>query len=672
MRSGATSTALHALLIVAVVVAVCYGTLGHGFVFDDHMLIGGNSPVIRGEAPLSSAFTYRYWGVADEASPNELYRPITIASIAMNARLLGQDAWGMHACNILLHALNALLVYCLVRSLFGRPILALLTALIFAVHPIATEAVAPIAGRADLLATFFLLVSSLCALAACRRRGRVILVCGLLIAAATFMGALSKESFFAAPLITAAVLGSDARRRQGDARHYRHYLATAVTFAGIQVFVLLMVFVLRAGILGYVYHSDPPSNPSTAYLAFVNNPIQFAEPLGRILTALRVAVSGAGLLLLPFDLAADYSYNAIPVSTGMPGLVEIGALCFLLIYLGLTLYAARRSPVVLLALSWSAMSYLIVSNLLFPIGTIFGERLLYTPSIGFALLVAAGLTRLGDATPRRRGIAGALAVLLLGLYGARFVVRCADWADDEHLFKAAVASYPESAKAHANYAFTLLRAGRPDEALTHYTRALAIAPGLTGSGISMARILTQKGRNEEAIQVLRNVIERDDGISVAHSALGLAQEAAGNDAEAERAFRKALELSFGQNREAIFGMARVMSRTGREPQAVELLERMAKNAPEAADVREELAQARYLLGVRRLKEGDLAGFTAAMKGTIELDPEHGPAHYNLAVAALDGGDKALAREHAVAALKSGYDLPPGFLEACGVSSVPRR
>jgi len=239
------------------------------------------------------------------------------------------------------------------------------------------------------------------------------------------------------------------------------------------------------------------------------------------------------------------------------------------------------------------------------------------------------------------------------------------------LFKAAVTTYPASAKAHANYAFTLLQAGRSDEALTHYTQALQIAPGLTGSGISLARILMQKGRHEEAVGILNGVIQKDDGISVAHSALGLAQEAAGNDAAAEGAFRKALELSFGQNREAILGMARVMSRNGREPQAVDLLERMAKNAPEAADVRVELAQAHYLLGVRRLKEGDHAAFTAAMASAVALDPDHGPAHYNLAVAALEAGDKSQAREHAVAALKSGYELPPGFLEACGVSGTPQ-
>ncbi|HEY3177067.1 MAG TPA: tetratricopeptide repeat protein [Candidatus Polarisedimenticolia bacterium] len=649
---------------------VSAGTLGNGLVFDDHLLMGGNAPVIRGEQPLSSAFTYRYWGVADEASPNELYRPVAIASLALNARVLGDGPVSLHAVNILLHSLNALMVYLLIRKLFDRPILALIAALIFAVHPIATEAVAAVAGRADLLATFFLLAASLLGLVACRRRGKWILAGGLGLALVTFMGALSKESVFAAPLVTAAVLGSDARRHHGNRDAYRHYLITAGTLACIQVFVLLMVMVLRFGILGYVYRSEPPSSPSTAYLAFVNNPIQFAEPLGRVLTALRVAVMGAGLLIFPLRLSADYSYNALPVTSGVPGAADIAAVVFLALYLGVLFFSARRFPVAMFALSWSALTYLIVSNLLFPIGTIFGERLLYLPSIGFALLLAAGLTRLGGRAPLWRGTAAALTALLLILYGARFTARCRDWVDDEHLFQAAVAVNPGSAKAHSNYAATLQFAGRYDAAIEHYGVALRIAPGLTGSGISLARILTLQGRPDEAVRQYQKVIERDDGISVAWSGLGLAHEAAGNDSAAESAFRKALSLSLGRNQEAILGLARVMQRTSREEQSVDLLERMAKANPGAPEVREELAQAHYRLGVLRLGQERPEEFLSEMGRAVELDPRHGPAHYNLAVAALERGDTAQARDHARAALLAGYELPPGFLEACGIQATP--
>src|SRR5437899_2929299 len=95
-RLSSLSGVLHVSLILLAAVVVSAGTMSHGFVFDDHLLVGGNMPVISGEMPLSSAFTYRYWGAADEASPNELYRPITIASLAINARLFGEQPAGMH------------------------------------------------------------------------------------------------------------------------------------------------------------------------------------------------------------------------------------------------------------------------------------------------------------------------------------------------------------------------------------------------------------------------------------------------------------------------------------------------------------------------------------------------------------------------------------------------
>ncbi len=667
LRLGATSAALHAVLVLLAAVLVSAGTLGHGFVFDDHLLVGGNAPVILGDASLSSAFTYRYWGAADEASPNELYRPATILSLAIPARLFGQSAVVMHATNLLLHAVNALLVYALVRVLFGRPLVALLTGVLFAVHPIATEAFAPVAGRADLLATSCLLAAGLLALYASRRRGIFILVCGLGLAAVTFLGGLAKESAFVAPLLTVGVLGVDRQRHSGTKKQDREYLATGITLVGIQAFVLAMIMLLRFGILGYVYRMTPPSTPSTAYLAFVNNPLQFAGPLDRILTAFRVAVMGAGRLIFPLTLSADYSYDQIPVSQGL-GAAELLALAFAAGYLALVLWTARRFPAVMFALSWSALTYLIVSNLLVPIGTIFGERLLYLPSIGFALLLAIGLIRLGAGSSRRRTAAVALTAVLIGLYAGRSMTRAADWVDDETLFRATVATSPRSAKAHSNRGFSLQRAGRIEEAIIAYRQALSIAPGLTGAGVALARCYMALGHPEEAIGWYRHVIEHDDGISVAWSGLGLAQSAAGHLEDAETSFRKALGLSLGGNPEAIRGLAEVMSRTHREEQAVGLLERLSKSVPGAPEVRQALAQAHYLLGLRRLEEGDGEAYRREMGAVLEIDPDHGPALFNLAQDALSRGDREEARRRAEEGLRAGFTFPPGFLEQCGLDA----
>jgi tetratricopeptide (TPR) repeat protein len=655
-----------AALVMLAAVLVAAGSLWHGFVFDDHMLVGGNAPVIRGDAPLSSAFTYRYWGAADEASPNELYRPVTILSLALDARWLGQGAAGMHAGNIALHALNALLVLILITTLFGRPRMALIAALLFAVHPIVTEAVVPIAGRADLLAGFFVLLSCVLALMATRWRGRWTVACCLGLAFATFLGALSKEHAYVAPLLLVALLGADRLRNSGDPRADRHYRITGGTLVALQLFVLGMALMLRVRILGYVFQSAPPESPSLSYLAFVNNPIQFAEPLPRVLTALRVAVMAAGRLAFPVTLSADYSFDQIPVSGAVPGAADLGAVLFAVLYLSLVVWSARRYPVAMMALCWSALTYLLTSNLLFPIGTIFGERLLYLPSIGFALLFAAAADRLLSAGGRRATAAVCLVIAGLALCSSRFITRLADWSTDETLFAATVRSSPRSAKAHSNQGFTLQRAGRFEEAAASFREALAIAPGLTGSGVSLARCLMEMGKPAEAITQYEQVIARDDGISVAWSGLGLAQAAGGRLEDAERSLRRALGLSMGGNREALRGLGEVLARTGREEAGVALLEKASSSFPQDSELRLALGRAHAALGLRHLKEGNREAFLEEMRRTTQLDPGNGQARYNLALDALQRGDTAAAKDHARAGLQSGYEFPPGFLQALGI------
>ncbi len=665
-REAARSAALHCILILVCGLSIGARTIGHPFVFDDHMLLGGNAPLLRGEAPLASALTDRYRGAGDEVSPNELYRPVTVISLALNARLLGGGPASMHAVNVALHALNACLVYLLISALFAQPVVALLTGLLFALHPIATEAVAAVSGRADLLATTFLLAACLLGLAAARRRGGWILVGGLGVACVTFLGALSKEAVFVAPLLMVAVLGADSRRHQGPPRSYREYLATAGTLAGIQCFVLLMALMLRVRLLGYLFQTAPPDNPAAAYLAFVNNPLATAEPLARIFTALRVAVRGVWLLLWPARLSADYSFDQIQVSGSVPGVPEIAALGFAAAYLGLVIWSAKRFPVAMLALSWSALCYLIVSNLIFPIGTIFGERLLYLPAIGFCLLLASGLAQWAARSQAARRAAMALALVTLGLYAVRFVTRCGDWASDDALFAATVRDSPRSAKAHSNRGFTHQIAGRHVEAIESYRTALQIAPGMTGTRMSLGSLYLQTGDARQSVEQFEQVVSLDPTISVAWSGLGNAQEALEQISEAGASYRRALDLSLGRNRSALAGAARIRALTGQEAEAVALLESMLRSSPSDTDLKADLARAHYLLGIRHLHEGRRDEFRAAMRLAVELDPAEGAAHYNLALDALESGDTAAARDHARAGLQAGYQFPPGFLAACGL------
>jgi len=530
VRGAISSPAIHVALIVAAALAVSSPALRHGLVFDDHLLIDGNADLIRGDVPLSAALTRRYWGGANEAAANELYRPATILSLAAGA---------MHPVNSALHASNAALTFFLFRALDVAPPISLLAGLIFAVHPIATEAVVPISGRSDLLATFFVLGSTLLAASGSRASGwrRAAFVVGA--AAAAFLGALSKECAFVVPVVTLAAMLASKRPR-------------GASIVVAQCAALAAALALRVGVLGYFFRSGAPADPRDAYLAFVNNPVQFASTGVRVMTALRVVLRAAGLLVFPLHLSADYSFDQIPAFSGAVTIVDVAALAFAASFVAAGLFFARRAPNAAFSLAWVAAACLPASNLLFPTGTIFGERLLYMPLVGFALLAALTIGRLP------RPPAAVLAVVLVILLGARFVARTADWSSDDALFESAARASPRSSKAHSNHGFTLQAQGRIAEAADEYRRALEIAPDLTGARISLARCLVRLARPGEALALL----------------------------EAER------------------------------------------------------------------KMGDFPQLTADLAG----------AHYAVAVDSLNRGDRAAAKEHAEAARRAGYEVPPDFLE----------
>ena len=111
----------------------------------------------------------------------------------------------------------------------------------------------------------------------------------------------------------------------------------------------------------------------------------------------------------------------------------------------------------------------------------------------------------------------------------------------------------------------------------------------------------------------------------------------------------------------------MLARTGREEAAVAMLERVSA-VPDDANVRRALGQAHALLGLRHLREGQREGFVAEMQRAVDIDPDNGQAHYNLALDALQRGQTGKARDHARAALRARYAFPPGFSEALGLQA----
>ncbi len=451
--------------VVAVVAAAAFArTVGFGWVYDDQMEIVRNV-LVHSLEHLPTLFTTTVW--AGSGMETYLYRPLGLLTHALNYRISGQDPWSYHLVNVLLHAGVSLLVVRL-GLLWGlTPAAAGVGGLLFALHPAHVEVAAAVFGRKDLLAGLFVLTMVLGHRAALARGGWRLVVPSAAFAAAL----LSKEVGAVGLLLVGAhdlLLGGDRRKLLGGRRGAGSYVS--------YLLVLLCYIVVRNQVTGTL------GVPETS---FYDNPLVGADPFSRLATALVVIGRGLLLLILPLTLSPDYSYNAIPLVQSPLDPRFLAALVVLALAGALLLRLIRKGrseeghppdvrTLVLLGMAWYAITLLPVSNLLVTVGTIFGERLLYLPSVALCLTAAAAIHRIA-LRHRRAALAGTL--LLLGGFTTQTIRYTEAWQDDLSLFRWAVERVPTSTKAHHKLGEELLRVGEFGDALRSLDRALAIAPG---------------------------------------------------------------------------------------------------------------------------------------------------------------------------------------------------
>ena len=483
VRRLAAAAAAFALLLFAVV-------LGNGFALDDPYLVVRNPYLVSINLPRF--FTSDYW---EPTIRSGLYRPLVTTSYALNRVLGGVDPRGYHALNVLLHAANAALALLVLHRLTGRLALATLAAFLFAVHAVHAEVLANVSlGRPELLAALFFLL----ALRSYRPAGPVSLASLLWFA----LGLLSKESaatlVAVLPLVDALYGAGAAPGVRGALAVWRRRLPVYGVYALLAVGYLGLRFLALKG--GGVLPLERE----------LDNPLMTLPAGWRIANALWVAFHYAWLLVFPLRLAYDYSLDQIPLirSAGDPRLLFVVA-GWALAAAGLA-WCGRRGRDAFFGILFTLATFSVVSNVAAPIGTILGERLLYLPSLGFCLALAAGLAalagRLAPAPGARRRTLGALGALLVALHGARAVVRCLDWRTENGLYVHDLAVNPRSAKIQSNAGAALAELGRHEEALRAFAAAREIAPTFLAPRQGTVLSLVALGRFEEAQQAYREAL----------------------------------------------------------------------------------------------------------------------------------------------------------------------
>jgi len=438
-----------------------------GLALDNQLLISGDPRIREASAGnLSQIFQHTFWWPNGEAG---IYRPLTTLSFLFNYAILGNGTApaGYHWINFLLHAANVLLVFALSLRLFNRmpdrafP-LALSTAALWAVHPVLTESVTNIVGRADLLAGMAVLGGFWMYLKSTESAGvrRVAWLGGL--AAATTAGVFSKESAVVLPgVIVLYELAFHLSNVRGRLRST--LLGCAATILPIAAMLLQRALVLSA---------SPP-----AEFPFVDNPIVGASFWVGRLTAIKVLARYLWLAIWPVKLSADYSYSEIPLARG--SLADWSAWIAIAIAVCLVALLWRHSRPAFFFACFGFLNLLPASNLFFPIGTIMAERLLYLPLAGWLACLALAI----DSAARRSHHAH-LAPVIVGLIAVGFAIRTwvrnIDWKDDLTMATASAQTSPGSFKVHRLLAASLFQSGpgNLDRVIAEANQSLAILESL--------------------------------------------------------------------------------------------------------------------------------------------------------------------------------------------------
>lgn len=459
------------LVVLLAAVLPLLPSLSNGFSFDDSVLI------VDSQATWTDRVLDDFFGrESDGAAASGYWRPVTALSYGVEKQLYGDSATGYHATNLAIHTGNSLLLHELLLGIGAVQPLALGAALVFAAHPIHAESLAPITGRTDPLALFFVLI------AAWALRGKRYLVATL-----AFMLALgAKESALAlVPFLALGSIGGDpARGRRVAFLVLLTGLALGAAYFAIKIEVLEIV------------------RPQHAYSG--------EGTLGhRVLTFVSLVPRYLGLLFWPADLSVAHPVRLVTSVADPSLLVGVGVIVVLL-----ALISSRSVPLALGAAAF-AIPLLPASNLIpityafrwmpFP----FFERYLYVPSIGFSILASfvlwqiARRIRLAPVAVTQVVISLAVAALL----GARMIERLPVFQSDESYFLDASRASTSSLEPRIQAAVQRFLAGDLRGAIAMFEAIRAESPRQAESDVFVLEYATVRAayaqRLLEAAAILR-------------------------------------------------------------------------------------------------------------------------------------------------------------------------
>lgn len=542
-------------------------------------------------------------------------RYIGYLTFALNYAMGGLDVTGYHVFNLLVHILNAFLVYALARLSFNTPFLkegalhqkapfiALFSGLLFVSHPVQTEAVTYIFQRLASLAALFYLLSITAYVKSRLSTGKSSFIFYVISLASAILSMKTKENAFTLPVVIV--------------------LFEFLFFAGpvrkrlIRMIPLLLTLLIIPVTLASVHK---PAGEIIGNIAPTTRGYSGLSRGDYLLTELPVIITYIRLLFFPVNQNLDYDYPVYRSFLAHPVVLSFLALMMVL-FLALILYVrsrtgARDGRLAAFGILWFFITLSVESSIV-PIPVVIDEYRLYLPSVGafLAVVTGAGLMLEKLRKEKFRQIIAAFLFIVPLLFAVMTYARNVTWATKVSLWEDVVRKSPSLAYPHNNLGVAYMEQGRFDDAAREFLSALAIKPDHASAYNNLGLIYTRHNMLNEAEQAFQNALRLKPDYAKAYNNLGVVFARQGRYDAAMKAFQNALRY------------------------------------------KSDVVDAYNNIGLLYLREGHFGKAEEYFRRAMKISPEYAKAHYNYGVLLERQGRRkeALLEYRTVLSLNPGYD-----------------
>jgi Flp pilus assembly protein TadD len=534
------------LVLFAVGLGVYAPSFHHEFIWDDKIIIPLNEHIAAFNVPKLFSTDVHHFSY----QPSNFYRPLQMVSYAVNYKFGALNTFGYHLVNTLIHTANALVLFLIFARLNERTRsansgdwlwIAAAAALIWLVHPLHTQNVTYISGRADVLVTFFILTAFYLHMGAgqAQMTARVIaspagakqslsLLRRLRLLATTryrslrnlaallcFAGALlSKELAVIAPLFFLAY-DLIIAKEEGGLKKQAPFYAGCGALLGIYVVLRLTVFNFPTAFTT----EEIPSLGPRLFTSAVSIMLMFSQ------------------LVAPRDLSMlrniDWHHNLLDPAV----LASFAVLAALLV---LMLKLRRHQPLVSFCLAWFFIGYIPSYNIV-PMNANMSEHWMYVPSMSLWLLAAYLLWKY--ACLQRIVIAAGVCLAAAGIYAGLLIDRNKDFANEIVFFEQLLTQRPDNARAHYNLGTAYGTSGNFEKAREHFELAIKYDKNNAPAYANLGLIYAKRGDYAKAIGLYQKANTLQENLVENYVNLGIAYNMTDQSAPAVAAFTKALTMN---------------------------------------------------------------------------------------------------------------------------------